>query len=261
MGFLEGFQCVHRIPAELAVNRAVEVPQFLQPLLQRLHIRAFVSVFKRLFRYSHSGRGRRRFRHLRGRCGVGSDGVGGINGLLSLRAGRSVCLEAVLFLERAHRSDGVRVVCACRLFLVVAQFLKSFLQCPDLEALIAFLHGNAFHRAQGFDADLFSARVLRGTGIQEGLNVGVHDARHRVIVLLLERFHGVLRTAAELPVRCPFQVFQFDQRFLQRHDVVSAVTILENLVSAGIFLRAQRRDGGRRRRNDDLFDFLEDDIF
>ena len=166
----------------------------------------------------------------------------------------------VLFLEGADRSDRIRIVGACRRLLIVAQFFQPLLQRRDLGALVALLHGNAFHGAQGPHVGLLAARALRVSGIQESLEVRIHDPRHRIFVLFLESLHGLLRSAAELAVRLALQVAQFDQGFLQRGHVSSGIAFLKDLVSAGILFRAQRRYRGWRRRHRDLFDFFQYDV-
>ena len=158
---LEFFERVRGIPAELPVNGMLEIAQIFQPLLQCFDVGAFGSVLQGLLRHRHSGRGCRLLSHLRRRCGVSSDCICGINRFLGFFPCRTVCLQAVLFLEGAYRADGVRIIGACRRILIVAQFFQSLLQRRDLGAFVAFFHGNAFHRAQGSDIGFVPACALR----------------------------------------------------------------------------------------------------
>ena len=258
--FLECFQGVHGALAHFSVDRALVIAQFLQPLLHQLHVVALIAV-------SQGNRGNRNSRRRAGgnhnRRGSGvlcAQGGTGHDQLPGCRVGCAVGGQAVLFLEGAYRSDRIGIICAGGRPLQIAQLNQLLLQFRYGRAFVSFFHGYFRHRAQGTDAGFCARGVLRLAGIQECLDIRVHNAGGRIIILLLEGNNGFFGARAELSVRLAVQESQFNQCFLQGRYLPALRTLLQDIVSAGVLFRTQRHNRGRRRSRFDLLDFLEHNV-
>ena len=260
MCLLEFLQGIHGSLAHLTVHRAFIIFQVFQPLLQQLHIVSLGTVPQGFSGDLHGGGGARGYRHGRGRSVLRTQGGTGHNQFPGNGVCRTVGGQAVLFLEGAYRSDGIRIICAGRSSLQVAQIDQLLLQLCHSFALVALLHGNFLHRAQGSDAGFCTRGILRLAGIQERLDIRVHDAGGRVIILLLESDNGFFRARSEFAVRAARQEAQLNQRFLQGSYFRAFRAFLQDDISAGVLFRAQghnRRGSGGRLH---LFDFLQHNV-
>ena len=260
VGLLEFLQGIHGSLAHLAVYFALVIAQILQPRLQQLHVVSLVSVLQGYRGNRHGRRGAGGNRHGRSRGVLRAQGGTGHNQFPGGGVGCTVGGQAVLFLEGAYRSDGISIIGSGRSPLQVAQFNQLLLQFGNSSALVALLHGYFLHGAQGSDAGLCAGGILRLAGIQEGLDIRVHNACGRIVILLLESNNGFFRARSEFSVRAAGQEAQLNQCFLQGSYFRAFRTLLQDGISAGVFCRAQchNRCGSRCRLN--LFDFLQHNV-
>ena len=258
---LEGLQGLHALVAELAVHPSLVVSQLLQPPLDGFRVLPFRVPLHRHDRHRIGrGRGGRRGGG-GGRGGIGFQGAVRFQRLPGRGAGHAVRRQAVLLLEGLHGLLGRGVIFPGNRAVVVSQRLQPALQLAHGVPGGVLLHGGALDRAQGPHLRGGAGGVLRLPGVQEGLDVRVHDPGGGIVVGLLEEQHRVLRRRAELPVRRAPQEAQLQQRLLQRLHVLALAALLQNLVFRRALLGAQRRRRGGGRGRPDLFDFLQHDVF